>query len=119
MSSGAVDSQDPDSIPPASRRGRSAAEIPVDLHGVDGPFPGITRNISREGAFIATHRPLPPGTRFLLFLVVAGNWWWTIRLPIDRDLGSAMDMISALLLIVVGLLSLWSGRRRADIAAGS
>jgi len=73
MSSGAVDSQDPDSIPPASRRGRSAAEIPVDLHGVDGPFPGITRNISREGAFIATHRPLPPGTRILLFLVFPGD----------------------------------------------
>ncbi|HEY5452776.1 MAG TPA: PilZ domain-containing protein [Polyangia bacterium] len=81
MSSGAVDphppqllAQDPDSTQPrASRRGRSAAEIPVDLHGAAGPFPGITRNISREGAFIATHQPLPPGTRFLLFLVFPGD----------------------------------------------
>ena len=74
MSSAAVASQGPESIQPqAPRRGRSAAEIPVDLHGADGPFPGITRNISREGAFIATHQPLPPGTRFLLFLVFPGD----------------------------------------------
>ena len=74
MSSAAVASQGPESIQPqAPRRGRSAAEIPVDLHGAAGPFPGITRNISREGAFIATHQPLPPGTRFLLFLVFPGD----------------------------------------------
>jgi hypothetical protein len=38
----------------AQRAGRAGVEIAVDLHSVDGPLPGVTRNISPDGAFVAT-----------------------------------------------------------------
>src|SRR5262245_25340961 len=53
----------------ATRAGRTAVEIPVDLHGADGPLPGVTRNISLDGAFVATSQLLPIGARLLLMMV--------------------------------------------------
>ena len=53
----------------ATRAGRTAVEIPVDLHGAEGPVPGVTRNISLDGAFVATSQLLPVGARLLMMLV--------------------------------------------------
>jgi len=47
------------------------------------------------------------GTFVLIFS--AADWWWTIRLPIGRDLGFALNMISGLALIIVGILMLRNG----------
>jgi len=44
-----------------------------------------------------------------LFAFLAANWWWTIRLPIGRDLGLALSITSGLALIVVSMLTLRSG----------
>jgi len=53
----------------ATRAGRSAVEIPVDLYGAEGPVPGVTRNISLDGAFVATSQLLPVGARLLMMMV--------------------------------------------------
>ena len=53
----------------ATRAGRTHVEIPVDLHGAEGPVPGVTRNISVDGAFVATSQLLPVGARLLVMLV--------------------------------------------------
>ena len=53
----------------ATRAGRTAVEMPVDLHGTDGPVPGVTRNISLDGAFVATSQLLPVGARLLMMMV--------------------------------------------------
>ena len=58
---------------PGPRSGRADVEIAVDLHGWDGPMPGVTRNVSPEGAFVATPRLLPVGDRVLLMLAVPGR----------------------------------------------
>jgi uncharacterized protein (TIGR02266 family) len=57
----------------APRSGRAAVEIPVDLHGAEGPVPGVTRNISMDGAFVVTDRPLPVGARVMLRLAFPGD----------------------------------------------
>ena len=53
----------------ATRAGRTAIEIAVDLHGTEGPIPGVTRNISLDGAFVATNQLLPVGARLLMMMV--------------------------------------------------
>jgi len=53
----------------ATRAGRIAIEIPVDLHGTEGPIPGVTRNISLDGAFVATNQLMPIGARLLMMMV--------------------------------------------------
>jgi uncharacterized protein (TIGR02266 family) len=57
----------------APRSGRADVEIAVDLHGWHGPTPGVTRNVSPEGAFVATSRLLPVGERVMLMLSVPGR----------------------------------------------
>jgi len=52
---------------------------------------------------------------FTLLCLVA-NWLWTIGLPVARDLGLAIDMMSLLLLLTVMILTLRKGR--ADPEAG-
>jgi uncharacterized protein (TIGR02266 family) len=50
------------------RAGRAGVEIAVDLHSVDGPLPGVTRNISPDGAFVATPVVMAVGERLMLML---------------------------------------------------
>ena len=50
------------------RAGRAGVEIAVDLHGVDGPLPGVTHNISPDGAFVATPAVMAVGERLMLML---------------------------------------------------
>lgn len=57
----------------APRAGRTPLEIAVDLHGWDGATAGVTRNISPEGAFVATQRLRPVGDRVMLMLSVPGR----------------------------------------------
>ena len=45
----------------ATRAGRTAVRSQVDLHGAGRPVPGVTRNISLDGAFVATSQLLPVG----------------------------------------------------------
>jgi len=48
-------------------------EIAVDLHSTDGPLPGITHNISPDGAFVATPQLLAVGERLMLMLAFPGD----------------------------------------------
>jgi uncharacterized protein (TIGR02266 family) len=74
MSTAAVDSAHPDLMrQPAPRPGRTAVEIAVDLHTTEGPTPGVTRDISPDGAFVATSRVLPVGARLLMMLALPGE----------------------------------------------
>jgi uncharacterized protein (TIGR02266 family) len=57
----------------AQRAGRAAVEIAVALHSVDGPLPGVTRNISPDGAFVATPAVLAVGERLMLMLAFPGD----------------------------------------------
>jgi len=57
----------------AQRSGRAGVEIAVDLHGVDGPLPGVTRNISPDGVFVATPAVLAVGERLMLMLAFPGD----------------------------------------------
>ena len=74
MSVGAIASDDRDwAQQQGPRSGRADVEIAVDLHGWGGPTPGVTRNVSPEGAFVATPLLLPVGERVLLMLAVPGR----------------------------------------------
>jgi uncharacterized protein (TIGR02266 family) len=74
MSSRALHSERSDDLGrPPSRPGRSTVDIPVHLHGEDEPAHGVARNISPEGAFVATQRLVPVGTRLMLMLVFPGD----------------------------------------------
>ncbi|HXU03358.1 MAG TPA: PilZ domain-containing protein [Polyangia bacterium] len=55
------------------RSGRAAVEMPVDLHGDEGPFSGVVHNISPEGLFLATERLAPVGERVMLLLAFPGE----------------------------------------------
>jgi Tfp pilus assembly protein PilZ len=57
----------------AQRSGRAGVEIAVDLHGVDGPLPGVTRNISPDGAFVVTPTVMAVGERLMLMLAFPGD----------------------------------------------
>lgn len=57
----------------AQRAGRAGVQIMVDVHGTDGPLPGVTHNISPDGAFIATPQLLPVGERLMLMLAFPGD----------------------------------------------
>ena len=52
---------------------RSPIELQVDYKKLNGFFADYTKNISNGGTFIKTHKPLPPGTRFLFRLIVPGR----------------------------------------------
>lgn len=54
------------------RSGRARLEIPVDVRGAELSEPGVTRNISLDGAFVDTRRLLPVGERVTLRLFVPG-----------------------------------------------
>jgi uncharacterized protein (TIGR02266 family) len=57
-----------------ARSGRARLELPVELRGAGGvSCIGITRNISQEGAFVATRRPPSVGERLTVRLVVPGH----------------------------------------------
>lgn len=56
-----------------ARSGRAYLELPVELLADGASCPGITRNISQEGAFVATRRPPSVGERVTLRLVVPGH----------------------------------------------
>lgn len=51
------------------RRGRTSLCIPVGVRSGGVTFAGVTHNISREGAFVATPEPLPVGEKVTLRLV--------------------------------------------------
>ena len=57
----------------ALRSGRAVVEIAVDLHGVDGPLPGVTQNISPDGVFVATPEVIAVGERLMLMLAFPGD----------------------------------------------
>jgi uncharacterized protein (TIGR02266 family) len=73
MSLGAIASDHLDDVERAPRSGRAAVELAVYLHAWDGATAGLTRNISPEGAFVATPRMLPVGDRVMLMLAVPGR----------------------------------------------
>lgn len=52
---------------------RAGVELAVDVDGVEGPFPGLTRDISPEGLFVATPELLPVGARLMLKLAFPGD----------------------------------------------
>ena len=52
--------------------GRAPLEIPVELQSDGASCAGATRNISQEGAFVATYRPPSVGERVTLRLAVPG-----------------------------------------------
>jgi type IV pilus assembly protein PilZ len=54
------------------RWGRVGIQIPVDVQGGQEGGAGITRNISRGGAFVATRRRLRIGERVTLRLAIPG-----------------------------------------------
>jgi Tfp pilus assembly protein PilZ len=56
-----------------ARSGRARLELPVELLSGYGSFPGITQNLSQEGAFVAVHRPPSVGERVVVRLVVPGH----------------------------------------------
>ena len=49
-------------------------------------------------------RPVRWALGAFLLLASAANWWWTIRLPIDAELGFALGIVSGLSLLVSGLV---------------
>ena len=57
----------------ALRSGRAAVELAVDLHGVNGPLPGVTRNVSPDGLFVATPEVIAVGERLMLMLAFPGD----------------------------------------------
>ena len=57
----------------AQRSGRAGVAIAVDVHGADGPLPGVTHNISPDGAFIAMPEVLAVGERLMLMLAFPGD----------------------------------------------
>ena len=50
------------------RRGRTSLSIPVDVRKDGVSCPAVTRNISRDGAFVATDQPPAVGERITLRL---------------------------------------------------
>jgi uncharacterized protein (TIGR02266 family) len=57
----------------ALRSGRAAVELAVDLHSVNGPLPGVTRNVSPDGVFVATPEVIAVGERLMLMLAFPGD----------------------------------------------
>ena len=57
----------------AQRSGRAGVAIAVDVHCTDGPLPGVTHNISPDGAFIATPQLLAVGERLMVMLAFPGD----------------------------------------------
>ena len=56
-----------------ARSGRAPVELPVLVEGDGSMCAGITRNISQDGAFVATSRPPSVGERLTLRLAVPGH----------------------------------------------
>jgi Tfp pilus assembly protein PilZ len=56
-----------------TRSGRARLEIPVLVEAEGAMSAGITRNLSQEGAFVATPRPPSVGERLTLRLAVPGH----------------------------------------------
>src|SRR5262245_25653597 len=69
LESDAADRVDPRPLPPA----RVSVKIPVNLQFAGVFCAGVTRNISQDGAFIATPWRLPVGQRVTLRLAVPGH----------------------------------------------
>jgi uncharacterized protein (TIGR02266 family) len=55
------------------RSGRARMKIPVELVTGGDVCDGVTRDISQEGAFVATRRPPSVGDRVILRLAVPGH----------------------------------------------
>ncbi len=51
------------------RRGRTPLCIPVGVRSGGVTYAGVTHNMSREGAFVATPEPLPVGEKVTLRIV--------------------------------------------------
>lgn len=63
--------EEPTASPPGeARRDRAPIELQVEYSRLNSFFSDYTKNISRGGTFIRTHRPLPVGTTFLFKLRV-------------------------------------------------
>jgi Tfp pilus assembly protein PilZ len=56
-----------------ARSGRARLELAAELRSDGASCIGVTRNISQEGAFIATRRPPSVGERLIVRLVVPGH----------------------------------------------
>jgi len=64
----------PDDVRPSpARSGRAPLEIPVLVEADGVMSTGVTRNLSQEGAFVATRRPPSVGERLTLRLAVPGH----------------------------------------------
>ena len=74
MSAGTIEAPFSDGIREGVHRaGRAGVEIAVDLHGTDGPLPGVARNISPDGAFVATPAVMAVGDRLMIMLAFPGD----------------------------------------------
>jgi hypothetical protein len=56
----------------APRKGRARLAIPVDVRWGGASCAGVTQNVSRDGAFVATPRLHPVGERLTLRLTAPG-----------------------------------------------
>lgn len=73
MPSSAPPPRRPSSSPPGTERRRQARapiELKVEYRRLNSFFADYTRNISKDGTFIATARPLPIGTEFVFRLTI-------------------------------------------------
>ena len=64
------------------RSGRAPVEIPVAMQGGGASWTGVTRNLSQEGAVVATRRPPSVGELVTLRLSVPGN---AVPLSVDAE----------------------------------
>jgi uncharacterized protein (TIGR02266 family) len=87
--------------PHALRCDRAGVELAAALHVADGSAAGVTRNISPDGAFVATADLLPVGARLLLMLAFPGGRGplavraevcWTRPASVDPDDGRPAGM---------------------------
>jgi uncharacterized protein (TIGR02266 family) len=107
----------------AQRSGRAGIEIPVDIHGTDGPLPGVTRNISPDGVFIVTPQLLPVGERLMLMLAFPGDRgplavraevrWTRLAIPPDarRPAGMGLRFVDPPLGVVLAIADLVESER--------
>jgi uncharacterized protein (TIGR02266 family) len=65
-----------------ARSGRAPLEIPVEMQSGGASWTGVTRNVSQEGAFVATRRPPSVGERITLRLAVPGH---AVPLAVDAE----------------------------------
>ncbi len=73
MPSSAPPPRRPSSRPPGGERRREARapiELKVEYKRLNSFFADYTKNISKDGTFIATARPLPIGTEFVFRLTI-------------------------------------------------